>query len=82
MSEVPSVPEFQMLPLDRRQEAIALLGRMALRQIRSAIETKESDDDVRIDHGPARPEFTRESLRTASRSPSDRLYSPINAAAG
>ena len=52
MSEEPSIPEFQMLPLDRRQEAIALLGRMALRQIRSA--TKGSSDDVRIDHGPTR----------------------------
>jgi hypothetical protein len=68
MSEEQSVAAFQGLPTDRRQEAIALMGRMALRQIRSAIAIGGSDDDLRIGHDPARPEPAGEDLRATSRS--------------
>jgi hypothetical protein len=43
MGEEQSVPAFRMLPKDWRQVAIALVGRMALRQIRAP--DPRSDDD-------------------------------------
>lgn len=66
MSEGQSVAAFQGLPTDRRREAIVLMGRIALRQIRSAIATGGSDDDLRIDHGPAQPDSAGEDLRATS----------------
>ncbi|KUR73872.1 hypothetical protein AQZ50_18750 [Novosphingobium sp. Fuku2-ISO-50] len=59
MGEEQSVPTFQLLSMGQQQQVIALIGRMALRQIRSAQTIGEKGDDVRNCHGPV--EFARES---------------------
>lgn len=67
MSEEQSVPAFRTLPMARRQGAIALIGRMALRQLRSAVRaTGERCDDLRICHGPAERKPAGEGLRPTS----------------